>query len=127
MRYLRYSKNNKTYPGVEVDNIIYNISSIVNDITNKTIEFLSNLNIDYEKLEIVKTYDKLLAPIDNIGKIVCIGLNYSDHAKESGMSIPSEPVVFMKATSSIIGPYDNVEIPKNSSKTEWEIELAVVI
>ncbi|NQY21574.1 MAG: fumarylacetoacetate hydrolase family protein [Campylobacteraceae bacterium] len=127
MRYLRYSKNNKTYPGVEVDNIIYNISSIVNDITNKTIEFLSNLNIDYKKLEIVKSYDKLLAPIDNVGKIVCIGLNYSDHAKESGMKLPSEPVVFMKATSSICGPYDDIELPKNSSKTDWEIELALVI
>ena len=60
-------------------------------------------------------------------KIVCIGLNYADHAKETGAAIPSEPVIFMKSTTALCGPYDDVVIPKNSTKTDWEVELAVVI
>jgi len=70
---------------------------------------------------------RLGAPIGRPSKIVCIGLNYRDHAAESGMAIPSEPVVFFKATTSIVGPNDNVLIPKNGSKLDWEVELAVVI
>jgi 2,4-diketo-3-deoxy-L-fuconate hydrolase len=67
------------------------------------------------------------APIARPGKIVCIGLNYSDHAAETGAKIPQEPILFMKAANTAVGPYDDVEIPKNSKKTDWEVELAVVI
>jgi 2-keto-4-pentenoate hydratase/2-oxohepta-3-ene-1,7-dioic acid hydratase in catechol pathway len=127
MKFLRYTNNNKTKPAVEVDGIIYDISSLISDINNKTIEKLLEMNIDISTLVKVEKYEKIEAPIDGVGKIICIGLNYMDHAKESGMEIPSEPVVFMKATSSIVGPNDNVEIPKNSVKTDWEVELGVVI
>ena len=127
MRFLRYTDNNITKPGVEVDGIIYNISSLVNDINNKTLEGLLSMKIDVSTLKKVESYDKFEAPVDGVSKIICIGLNYVDHAKESGMEIPPEPVVFMKATSSIVGPNDNVEIPKNSVKTDWEVELGVVI
>jgi len=127
MRFLRYTKNNKTEPAVEVDGKIYNISSLVEDINHKTLEALLSTEIDISKLPIVGSYDRLEPPVDGVGKIICIGLNYVDHAQESGMEIPPEPVVFMKATSSIVGPYDDVEIPKHSVKTDWEVELAVVI
>jgi 2-keto-4-pentenoate hydratase/2-oxohepta-3-ene-1,7-dioic acid hydratase in catechol pathway len=67
------------------------------------------------------------APIARPGKILCVGLNYSDHAAESNMPIPTEPILFMKASNTIIGPYDNIEIPRGSEKTDWEVELGVVI
>jgi len=70
---------------------------------------------------------RLGVPVANPSKIVCIGLNYIDHAKEGGMDIPEEPIIFFKATSSLCGPFDDVIIPKNSAKTDWEVELAVVI
>jgi 2-keto-4-pentenoate hydratase/2-oxohepta-3-ene-1,7-dioic acid hydratase in catechol pathway len=65
--------------------------------------------------------------VANVGKFICVGLNYSDHAAESGMTVPSEPIIFMKATSSIVGPNDDLEIPRGSEKTDWEVELGVVI
>ncbi len=67
------------------------------------------------------------APVARPGKIICVGLNYSDHAKESGMDIPIEPIIFMKAANTVVGPHDNVFIPRNSTKTDWEVELGVVI
>ncbi len=71
--------------------------------------------------------ERLGAPIANPGKLVCIGLNYVDHAKEGGMDIPDEPILFFKATSSVVGPNDDLIIPKNSEKTDWEVELGVII
>lgn len=70
---------------------------------------------------------RLGPPVADTGKIICVGLNYAGHAKEGGMAIPSEPILFFKATSAIVGPYDNMVIPKNSKKSDWEVELAVVI
>ncbi|MEX0686810.1 MAG: fumarylacetoacetate hydrolase family protein [Balneolales bacterium] len=70
---------------------------------------------------------RLAPPINNPGKIVCVGLNYADHAKEGGMALPEEPILFFKATSSLVGPNDDLIIPKNSVKTDWEVELAVII
>lgn len=67
------------------------------------------------------------APIARPGKVICIGLNYSDHAEETGAPIPTEPILFMKATNTVIGPFDDIEIPRNSTKTDWEVELGVVI
>src|SRR3981081_1903210 len=67
------------------------------------------------------------APVARPGKIICIGLNYSDHAKESGMAIPAEPVIFMKGANTVIGPYDHILIPRKSKKTDWEVELGVII
>lgn len=71
--------------------------------------------------------ERLGPPVKNPGKMICVGLNYADHAEEGGMELPEEPILFFKATSSIVGPNDNVVIPKNSQKTDWEVELAVVI
>jgi 2-keto-4-pentenoate hydratase/2-oxohepta-3-ene-1,7-dioic acid hydratase in catechol pathway len=75
----------------------------------------------------VPSAERWAAPIARPGKVICIGLNYSDHAKESGMPIPTEPVVFMKAANTVVGPYDPVLIPRGSKKTDWEVELGVVI
>ena len=75
----------------------------------------------------VSADERLGAPIARPGKIICIGLNYSDHAAESNMAVPTEPIIFFKATSSLVGPNDDLIIPKNSEKTDWEVELAVVI
>ena len=71
--------------------------------------------------------ERWAAPITRPGKVICIGLNYSDHAAEAGMPIPTEPIVFLKASNTVIGPFDNLEIPRGSSKTDWEVELGVVI
>jgi len=78
-------------------------------------------------LPIVPESERWAAPVARPGKVICIGLNYSDHAEESGMPIPAEPIVFLKASNTVIGPYDNVHIPRGSEKTDWEVELGVVI
>ena len=84
-------------------------------------------NIDINSLPIVDSDVRFGVPINNISKLICIGLNYSDHAEEAGMAIPTEPIVFMKSISALTGPNDDVELPKNSSKSDWEVELAFVI
>jgi 2-keto-4-pentenoate hydratase/2-oxohepta-3-ene-1,7-dioic acid hydratase in catechol pathway len=83
--------------------------------------------IDPKDLPLVAGAPRIGACVSGVGKFICIGLNYSDHAAESGMAVPVEPVVFMKATSAICGPYDDVIIPRGSEKTDWEVELGVVI
>ena len=80
-----------------------------------------------ESLPLVDEKVRWGAPVARPGKVICIGLNYSDHAKESGMAIPTEPIVFMKAANTVVGPYDELLIPRNSRKTDWEVELGVVI
>lgn len=104
------------------------LSSIIPDITGKTLEDLSwaeDLNIN--SLPIFPENTRIGPCVGNIGKLICVGLNYSDHAAETGNPIPKEPILFGKATSSIIGPNDNVVIPRGSTKTDWEVELGVVI
>jgi 2,4-didehydro-3-deoxy-L-rhamnonate hydrolase len=80
-----------------------------------------------DSLKVVPESERWGAPIARPGKVICIGLNYSDHAKESGMPVPEEPIVFLKASNTVVGPYDQVLIPRTSMKTDWEIELGVVI
>ncbi len=80
-----------------------------------------------ENLPKVEEKERWGAPVARPGKVICIGLNYSDHAKESGMAIPTEPIVFMKASNTVVGPFDQLLIPRNSTKTDWEVELGVVI
>ena len=89
---------------------------------------LANLAaIDPMSLPVVAQGTRLGAPVAGVGKYICIGLNYADHAAESGMAVPPEPVIFMKATSAICGPNDPIILPRGSVKTDWEVELAVVI
>tara|TARA_Y100001970_G_scaffold111864_1_gene139588 strand:- start:126 stop:977 length:852 start_codon:yes stop_codon:yes gene_type:complete len=133
MKTLRYRLGNDVKPGIlDQDENIRDASSIVNDWDNEnvTIEKLDEVkNIDINSLPIVESHDGLAPCVckNSIGKFICIGLNYADHAKESGLEVPPEPVIFFKATSAIIGPNDNVEIPRKSVKSDWEVELGVVI
>ena len=133
MKTLRYRLGNDVKPGIlDQDENIRDASSIVNDWDNEnvTIEKLDEVkNIDINSLPIVESHDGFAPCVckDSIGKFICIGLNYADHAKESGLEVPPEPVIFFKATSAIIGPNDNVEIPRKSVKSDWEVELGVVI
>lgn len=85
------------------------------------------IELDQESLPIIEGAPRIGPCVANVGKFICVGLNYSDHAKEAGMPIPGEPILFMKATSAICGPNDDVIIPRGSKKTDWEVELGVVI
>ena len=85
------------------------------------------LQSDGTSLPDVPETERWAAPVARPGKVICIGLNYSDHAEESGMPIPAEPIVFLKASNTVIGPYDNIQIPRGGEKTDWEVELGVVI
>ena len=131
MRLFRYGKPGSEKPGIEKDGKFYDASLLVDDFDE---DFFSSNGIEKLQKEFdatsaaaIKDGFRFGAPVKRPGKIICIGLNYRKHALESGMDIPKEPVVFFKATSSIIGPNDQVIIPKNSQKTDWEVELAVVI
>jgi len=131
MKLLRYGSAGKEKPGLlDQDGSIRDLSSVINDIDGETlsprsIEQLSG--IEPESLPTVTGEPRLGTCVGNISKLVCIGLNYSDHAKESGMAIPTEPIVFMKAISAISGPNDNIELIRGSEKTDWEVELGIVI
>ena len=131
MKLLRYGSAGKEKPGLlDQDGSIRDLSSVINDIDGETlsprsIEQLSG--IEPESLPTVTGEPRLGTCVGKIGKLVCIGLNYSDHAKESGMAIPTEPIVFMKAISAISGPNDNIELIRESEKTDWEVELGIVI
>lgn len=130
MKLLRFGLKGQEKPGIlDADGAIRDLSSIVKDINGQVLEHeLDKIrNTDLTSLPIVDAETRLGACVTNIGKFICIGLNYSDHAEETGATPPVEPVVFSKWTSAVVGPNDNVEIPKNSLKTDWEVELGVVI
>lgn len=131
MKLLRYGEPGKESPGIlDQDGNIRSLSNVVADIGGEVLssEFLRKLAaIDPATLPVVDPQTRIGPCVAGTSKILCIGLNYADHARESGMEVPKEPVVFMKATSSICGPNDDVEIPRNSQKTDWEVELGVVI
>ncbi len=131
MKLLRYGPKGAEAPGIlGADGQIRDLSGIVSDINTAVLgdDSLKRLAaIDPNDLPIVEGTPRLGPCVSGVGKIICIGLNYSDHAAESGMEVPPEPVIFFKATSAIIGPNDDVYIPRASEKTDWEVELAVVI
>ena len=131
MKLLRYGTKGSEKPAVlDKNGKIRNLSSYVFDFgpENINLETLAKLQkIDFETLPEVSNLQRIGPCIAKPGKFVAIGLNYSDHAAETGAEIPTEPIVFMKATSSITGPNDNIVIPKNSRKTDWEVEIAFVI
>ncbi|MDC0457499.1 fumarylacetoacetate hydrolase family protein [Alphaproteobacteria bacterium] len=131
MKLLRHGEFGKEKPGIiDQDGEIRDLSDHISDINGDTVD-TDNLNkiasIDLSTLPIISNSTRLGACVGNVGKFLCIGLNYSDHAAESGLPVPSEPILFSKATSAIVGPNDNVEIPRNSSETDWEVELGIII
>ena len=131
MKLLRYGPAGAEKPGLlDSTGAIRDLSAIVPDISRDTLlpESIAALRkLDPSSLPRVNGTPRLGPCVGQVGKFVCIGLNYSDHAAESGMPVPAEPIVFMKATSCVVGPNDNIEIPRGSQKTDWEVELGVVI
>lgn len=131
MKLLRYGEKGSEKPGLlDADNQIRDLSSHVPDIAGQALspEGLAALAaIDPASLPIVAGQPRIGACVGQVGKFICIGLNYADHAAESNMAVPSEPIIFNKWTSAICGPNDNIEIPRGSNKTDWEVELGVVI
>ena len=134
MKLIRFGEKNKEKPGIQLDDDQrIDVSSFIDDYDENFfykigIKKLRNwLNKNKEKCQIIDNNIRIGPPISRPSKIVCVGLNYAKHAAESGMNIPDEPVLFFKSSSAITGPYDPIIIPKNSSKTDWEVELAIVI
>lgn len=134
MKLIRFGEINNEKPGVLLpDGTKIDVSKFVKDYDehffgNQGIEKLNNwLEKNHDSCPVVENDIRLGPPLLRPSKIVCVGLNYSKHAKESGMDVPEEPVLFFKASSAIIGPYDSIIIPKGSEKSDWEVELAIVI
>ncbi len=131
MKLLRYGPVGQEKPGLMDENgAIRDLSGVVDDIVGDALSDagLDALRaLDVNALPVVEGTPRIGACVGHVGKFICIGLNYADHAAESGMALPEEPVIFFKATSAIMGPDDTVEIPRNSVKTDWEVELGVII
>lgn len=131
MKLLRYGPVGQEKPGLlDHQGVIRDLSGIVDDIAGAVLSEASLqrlAKLDHGTLPKVAGQPRIGPCVGRVGKFICIGLNYADHAAESGAQVPPEPVVFMKATSAIIGPNDAVEIPRKSLKTDWEVELGVII
>ena len=131
MKLLRFGEQGREKPGVlDEDGQIRDLSSLVPDISGDTLspEAIAHLrDADITTLPIASAQSRIGPCVSGVGKIICIGLNYSDHAAESGMEVPPEPIIFSKATSALCGPNDDLELPRGSVATDWEVELAVVI
>ena len=131
MKLLRVGLRGKEKPALlDRNKKIRDLSSIVKDFNPGTLNFETILklkNINLEELPELSNKERIGSCISKPGKFVAIGLNYSDHAKETGLKTPTEPIVFMKASSSISGPNDNIEMPKGSKKLDWEVELGFVV
>ncbi|WP_095590018.1 fumarylacetoacetate hydrolase family protein [Actibacterium ureilyticum] len=126
MKFIRFGKAGQERPGVlDAAGHIRDLSGVVPDLAGAVLADLPR--VDPETLPRVDGTPRLGVPVAGVGKIVCIGLNYSDHAAETGMPIPEEPIVFMKATSALTGPNDRVHLPRGSVRGDWEVELGVVI
>lgn len=133
MKLIRFGEPGKEKPGVCINDVNYDVSGFIYDYDEK---FFANGGLPHLAwmLEQHKTMlpeipagARIGCPVARPSKIICIGLNYSDHARETGMAIPAEPIIFMKSTTALSGPDDNIIIPKDSVKTDWEVELAVVM
>jgi 2-keto-4-pentenoate hydratase/2-oxohepta-3-ene-1,7-dioic acid hydratase in catechol pathway len=128
MKLLRYGPQGAERPGIlDSKGRIRDLSGVVPDVAGEVLTRLDSLKVDPESLPLVEGTPRLGPCVGGTGKFICIGLNYADHAAESGLSVPSEPVIFMKATSAICGPNDPILIPRGSEKTDWEVELGFVI
>ncbi|MBT5797632.1 MAG: fumarylacetoacetate hydrolase family protein [Porticoccaceae bacterium] len=128
MKLLRYGNPGFELPGaLDSDGNIRDLSGLVSDIDGDSLASITVQDIDLSGLPILADVSRLGPCVGKVGKFICIGLNYVDHARESGMTLPDEPEVFTKATSSISGPNDDIIKPLNSDKLDWEVELAIVI
>lgn len=132
MKLIRFGTEGNERPGIEVDGVRYDVSALVADFDERFfatdgLTFLQKALAQQPGLPVVPNDVRLGAPLGRPSKIVCIGLNYADHARETGAEPPSEPVVFLKSTTAICGPFDAVVIPQGSVKTDWEVEVGVVI
>ena len=131
MKLIRFGKPGKERPGVITQDKRYDVSSFIKDydedfFANDGLAELKKI-IEENNLPEIDSKERLGCPVYKPSKIICIGLNYAKHAKETNAAIPKEPILFFKSTTAICGPDDNIIIPKNSVKTDWEVELAVVI
>ena len=133
MKLIRFGAEGKEKPGIYINDAYYDASSFNEDYNELFFEtdglarlkkFVSENKNNLQKLP---ADVRIGSPVARPSKIICIGLNYADHAKETGATPPPEPVIFMKSTTALCGPFDDVVIPKNSKKTDWEVELAIVI
>lgn len=131
MKFLRYGAPGAEKPAiVDADGKIRDLSAHVSDLSGAALapDALAKLGaVDAKSLPLVEGSPRLGPCVAGTGKFICIGLNYSDHAAETGATVPPEPIIFMKASSAIVGPNDDVVIPRGSEKTDWEVELGVVI
>ena len=130
MKLLRFGPKSQEKPGIlDAQGRIRDLSAVVSDIDGAVLAHdLDKIRqTDLNLLPLVDAGVRIGACVGKIGKFICIGLNYSDHAAETGVDVPAEPIIFNKWTSAVVGPNDNVEIPKNSFKTDWEVELGVII
>jgi 2,4-didehydro-3-deoxy-L-rhamnonate hydrolase len=131
VKLLRYGSVGEERPALLAqDGTLRDLSAVVEDIagpelTTRGIKALRAL--DPQNLPVVAGAPRIGAPVGRVGKMICVGLNYADHAAESGMPVPELPIIFMKATTAIVGPDDKIVIPRGSEKTDWEVELGVVI
>jgi 2,4-didehydro-3-deoxy-L-rhamnonate hydrolase len=127
MKLLRWGPPGAERPGVlDTEGRIRDLSAVVADVNGTTLAKLSTIT-DIERLPLVPGTPRIGACVGSVGKMICVGLNYADHAAEAGQALPAEPIIFFKATSSICGPDDDLVLPKGSSKVDWEVELGVVI
>jgi 2-keto-4-pentenoate hydratase/2-oxohepta-3-ene-1,7-dioic acid hydratase in catechol pathway len=131
MKLIRFGSIGNEKPGIHLDGTNYDVSTLVNDYDEHFFgnNGIQNLRKQLEQNNLLAIPDaaRIAAPIARPSKIICVGLNYAKHAKETNADIPKEPIIFMKATTSFSGPFDHIIIPKNSTKTDWEVELAIVI
>ncbi|MDO6487567.1 fumarylacetoacetate hydrolase family protein [Colwellia sp. 6_MG-2023] len=131
MKLMRVGNVGQEKPAILDENgVIRDLSAHITDIDGGTFnngDAEKIASLDLSTLPVIDSNTRIGQPIARVGKFICVGLNYADHAAESGMDVPSEPVLFMKATSSIVGPNDTVLMPPQSQKSDWEVELGVVI
>lgn len=131
MKLVRWGDAGGERPGLlDAQGALRDLSQVVDDVAGDALTStgIAKLRtLDPERLPAIANHPRLGAPVGRVGKIICVGLNYADHAAESGQAVPEQPVIFMKATSAIIGAFDDVVIPPGSEKTDWEVELGVVI
>lgn len=133
MKLIRFGEPGKEKPGVVIDDTMLDVSAFVKDFNEDFFEndgltaLASIIEKEKEELKVIDKDVRLGSPVARPSKIICIGLNYAKHAKETNAPLPKEPIIFFKSTTAVTGPFDNIIIPKNSVKTDWEVELAVVI